>query len=79
MPPRKLDPRKIDDLIDTMEERISELIKAQIEEVKANFRSEMMLIKSDMISEMESALGGVTRHVGTKYGYEEVVEDFEDF
>ena len=36
MPPRRLDPRAIDDLTNTMEERILEKIKAQIKEVKAN-------------------------------------------
>ena len=34
-------------------------------------------MKSDMIAEIASALGGVPRHVGTKYGYEEAFEDFE--
>ena len=37
----------------------------------------MELMKSDMIAEIVSALGGIPRHVGTKDGYEEVVEDFE--
>ena len=77
MPLRRLDPRAIDDLTDAMEEIILEKIKAQIEEVKANFRSKMELIKSDMIVEIVSALGGIPRHVGTEDGYEEAIEDFE--
>ena len=70
MPPTRLDPRVIDDLYDVVEERISK-------KIKANFRSKMALMKSDMIVEIVSTLGGVSRHVGTKDGYEEVVEDFE--
>ena len=77
MPPRTLDPRAIDDLTDAMEEKISEKITAQIEEVKASLRSKMELMKSDMIIEIVGALGGIPRHVDTKDGYEEVVEDFE--
>ena len=45
--------------------------------MRAEFRSEIALMKSDMIAEIVSALGGIPRHVGTKDGYEEVVEDFE--
>ena len=74
---RRLDPRAIDDLIDAMEERTLEKIMTQIEEVKASLRSEMELMKSDIIVEVVSALGGIPRHVGTKDGYEEVVKDFE--
>ena len=37
----------------------------------------MALLKSDMIVEIISAIGGVPRHVGTEDGYEEVFEDFE--
>ena len=77
MPPRRLDPRAIDDLTDTVEERILGKITTQIEEVKASLRSEMELMKSDIIAEVVSALGGIPRHVGTEDGYEEAVEDFE--
>ena len=69
MPPRRLDPREIDDLSDVVEQRISEKIRVV-------FRSEIALMKSDMIAEIMSALGGVPRHVGTEDGYEEVAEDF---
>ena len=34
-------------------------------------------MKSDMIAEIVSALGGVPRHVGSEGSYDEVVEDFE--
>ena len=34
-------------------------------------------MKSDMVAEIVSALGGVPRHVATKGSYEEVVKDFE--
>ena len=37
----------------------------------------MALMKSDMIVEIVSALGGAPRHVGTEDGYKEDVEDFE--
>ena len=67
---RRLGPRDIDDLSDAMEERISE-------KIIVDFRYEMALIESDMIGELISAIGGVTWHVGTKYGYEEVAENFE--
>ena len=77
MPPRRLDPRAIDDLTDIVEERILGKITTQIEEVKASLRSEMELMKSDIIAKVVSILGGIPRHVGTKDGYEEVVEDFE--
>ena len=77
MPPRRLDPRAIDDLTDTVEERILGKITTQIEEVKASLRSEMELMKSDIIAEVVSALGGIPRHVGTEDGYEEAFEDFE--
>ena len=70
IPPRRLDPREIDDLSDDVEERISEKIKVE-------FISRMVLMKSDMIVEIISAIRGVPWHVGTKGGYEEVVEDFE--
>ena len=49
MPPRRLDPRAIDDLTDAMEERISKKIMAQIEEDKASHRFEMELMKSNII------------------------------
>ena len=35
------------------------------------------MMKSDMIVEIVSALGGIPRHVGIEDSYEEVVEDFE--
>ena len=70
MPPRILDPKENDDLNDGMEERI-------LEKLRAELKLEMALMKSDMITEIVSALGGVPRHVGTKDGCEEVVEDFE--
>ena len=70
MPPRRLDPREIDDLSDAMEERI-------LEKIREEFRSKISLMKSDMIAEIVSALGGAPRHVGTKDSYEEDVEDFE--
>ena len=70
MPPRRLYPSMIDDLSDVVEERI-------LEKMRAKFRSEIALMKSDMIVEIMSALGGVPRHVGTNDGFEEVVEDFE--
>ena len=77
MPLRRLDPRAIDDLTNAMEERISKKITAQIEEVKASLRSEMELMKSDIVAEVVSALGGIPRHVVIEDDYEEVVEDFE--
>ena len=70
MPPRRLDPREIFDLSDSLEERISEKMRAE-------FRSKIALMKSDMIVEIVSALVGVPRHLGTEDGYEEVAEDFE--
>ena len=43
MPPRRLDPREIDDLTDSIEERISEKVKSdfksEFEDVRAEFRS----------------------------------------
>ena len=36
-------------------------------------------MKSDMIAEIVSSLGGVRRHVGTEHGYEEDTKDFEFF
>ena len=33
-------------------------------------------MKSDMITEIISAIGGVPQKMGTENGYEEVVEDF---
>ena len=72
MPPRRLDPREISDLSDTIEEWISE-------KMSAKFRYKIALMKSDMIIEVVSALSGVSRHMGTKDGYEEASEDFEVF
>ena len=69
MPPRRLDPREIDDLIDAIKERI-------LEKIRVEFRSEIALMKSDMIFEIMNALGGEPRHVGTKGSYEEFFEDF---
>ena len=81
MPPRRLDPREIDDLTDSVEERISEKVKSdfksEFEDVRAEFISQIASMKSDMIAEIVSALGGVPRHVGTEDGYEEVAGDFE--
>ena len=37
----------------------------------------MELMKSDIIAEVVSALGGIHRHVGTKDGYEEATKDFK--
>ena len=70
MPPKRLDPREIDNLCDIVEGKISENIRLDI-------RSEMALMKSDMIAEIVTTLGGVPRDVGTEESYEEVVEDFE--
>ena len=70
MPPRRLDPREINDPSDAMEERI-------LEKMREEFISEIALMKSDMIVEIMSALRGIPRHVGTKGSYEEVVEEFE--
>ena len=70
MPSRRLDPRAIDDISEVVEARISEKIRVE-------FRSKIALMKSDMIAEIVSALGGVPRHVGNEDGYEEVVEDFQ--
>ena len=67
---RGFNSREIDDLSYVVEERISKKIRAE-------FRSEIALMKSDMIAEIVSALGGVPRHVDTKGIYEEVAEDFE--
>lgn len=81
MPPRRFNPGAIDDLSDVVEERISKKVKedfrSQMEEVKVNFRSEMALMKSDMITKIVSALGGLPRHVAAEDGYEKVVEDFK--
>ena len=41
-----------------------------MEEVKASFRTQIALMKSDMISENISALGVVPRHVGIEGSYE---------
>ena len=70
MPPRILDPKENDDLNDVMEERI-------LEKLRAELKSEMALMKSDMIAEIVSALDGVRRHVGTEGSYEKVAKDFE--
>ena len=81
MPPRRLDPREIDDLTDSVEERISEKVKSdfksEFEDVRAEFRSQIASMKSDMIAEIVSALGGVPRHVGTEGSYDEAAKDFE--
>ena len=70
MPPKRLDPREIEDICDVVEGRILEIIRTDI-------RFEMTLMISDMITKIVSALGGIPRHVGTKDSYEEVVEDSE--
>ena len=81
MPPKRFDRRAIHDLTDSVKERISEKVKSdfkfEFEDVRAEFRSQIALMKSDMITEIVSALGSVPRHVGTEDGYEEVAEDFE--
>ena len=59
MPPRRLDPRAIDDLCDVVKGRI-------LQKIRVDIRSKMTLMKSSMISEIVSALGGIPRHVGTK-------------
>ena len=69
MPPRRLDPRAINDLYDAVEGRISKKIRKK-------FRYEFSLMKSDMIAKIVSALGGVPQHVGTEDGCEEVAEEF---
>ena len=71
MPPRRLDPRVIDDLSDVVEERISKKVKKDFKskmEVKATFRSKMALMKNDMIIEIISTIDGVPQHVGIKDG-----------
>ena len=45
--------------------------------MKTKFISEIALMKSDMIAEIVSALGGVPRHVGFEGSYEEVAKDFD--
>ena len=81
MPPRKLEPREISNLSDVVEEQISEKVKEdfkfEFEDVRAEFRSQIASMKSDMIAEIVSALGGVPRHVCIEGSHEEVVEDFE--
>ena len=81
MPPKILDLRKIVDLIDVVEEQISKKVKenfrSEMEDVRVEFRSQIASMKSDMISEIVSALTGVPRHVGTKGSYEEVAKDLE--
>ena len=47
--------------------------------IKEEFRYEIALMKSDMIVEIVSALGGVPRHVGTQGSYEEFDKDFKVF
>ena len=70
MPPRRLDPREIDDLCDAVEGRI-------LEKIRANIKFEITLMKGDMIAKIVSDLGGIPRHVHTKDSYEEAIEDFE--
>ena len=48
-----------------------------LEKIRVDISSEMVLMKSDMITEIVSALGGIPRHVGTEDCYEEAIEDFE--
>ena len=70
MPLRRLDPREIDDLCDVVEGRI-------LEKIRENIKSEMVLMNSNMIDKIVSALGGIPRHVSVEDSYEEIVEDFE--
>lgn len=70
MPLRRLDPRVIADICDVVELKITE-------KVKSDFRSEMELMKNDMITEVMRAIVGMPRNLGTNDSYEEVVEDFE--
>lgn len=70
IPPRRLDHRKIYYLSDVLEENI-------LEKIREEFRSEIELMKSGMIVEIVSALGGLPRHVVTKGSYDEFVEDFD--
>ena len=65
-----MDPREINDLSDVVEEWISE-------KVKEDFRSQIALMKSNMIAKIVSALGGVPRHVGIEDAYEEAAKEFE--
>lgn len=48
-----------------------------MEEVKDSFRSQMSLMKSDMIAEIVSAIGRIRQHVGIEGSYEEVFEYVE--
>ena len=61
---------EIDDLSDDVKERI-------LEKIREKFRFDIALMKSDMIVEIMSSLGGVPRHVGIEDGYEDVHEKFE--
>lgn len=70
MAPRRLDPRVIADLFDTVEYRITK-------KVKSDFRFEMKLMKNDMVTEIMRFFVGVPQNVGTKDGSEEATEDFE--
>ena len=70
MPTRRLDPRVIAELYDALETKISE-------KVRSDFKSEMELMKNDMVVEIIRAIVGVPRNVGMENGYEEAVEDFE--
>ena len=45
--------------------------------MREEFISEIALMKSDMIAEIVSSLGGVPRHVGNEGSYEKVAKDLE--
>ena len=70
MPPRRLNLREINDLCGAIEGRI-------LEKIRADIRFEMALMKSDMIVEIVSSLGGIPRNMGTEDSYEEAIEEFE--
>ena len=52
MPPIKLDSRVIEDLCDVVEARV-------LEKIQVELRSKMALMKSDIITEIISSIGGV--------------------
>ena len=70
MPLRRLDPRVLVDLYDIVESRITK-------KVKSDFRSEMELMKNDMVAEIISVLTGIPWNVGTEDVYEEAAKEFE--
>lgn len=70
MPLTRLDPRVISDLCDIIESQITEKVKSYI-------RSEMELMKNDMVTEIMRTIDGIPQNVGTEDGYEEAAEEFE--